>query len=176
MGNNKAPIHIPAVDAERAFTAANRPVDWLDLRRYLGEWHEIARLPASFEKSCSTAATATYSRGAEGALRVRNACRRPDGSVDEALGLARPTEIAGALKVCFAPRWLRWLPFTWADYWVVDLDPSYRWAVVGGPSREYLWILARQPLMARNLFVRLKLSAANKGYPVDRLVVVGEVN
>ena len=30
------------------------------------------------------------------------------------------------------------VPMVWADYWVVDLDPDYQWAVVGGPSRKYL--------------------------------------
>ena len=59
----------------------------------------------------------------------------------------------------------------WADYWVIDLDPEYRWAVVGGPSRKYLWVLSREPSMERAQFEQITARARAKGYPVDRLVM-----
>ncbi|HEY2345423.1 MAG TPA: lipocalin family protein [Xanthomonadaceae bacterium] len=173
--NTRPSTHVPAIDASQKAVANNRPVDWLDLKRYLGNWYEIAYLPTQFERDCSDLVTATYSRDDHGTIRVRNTCRTFHGDTRLATGIVRPTEIAGALKVSFAPRWLSWLPFTWADYWVIDLDSSYHWAVVGGPSRKYLWILARTQRMPRALFTRLKLAAASKGYAIDRLIVPGEV-
>ena len=59
----------------------------------------------------------------------------------------------------------------WADYWVVDLDPDYQWAVVGGSSRKYRWILSRTPTMARSKYDAIVARAAQGGYPVDELVL-----
>jgi apolipoprotein D and lipocalin family protein len=155
---------------------ANRPVARLDLQRYMGTWHEIAHLPQFFQRKCDTDITAEYSRNADGTIKVVNACRTKEGVLDAAGGQARTTDGAqGALEVRFAPAWLSWLPFVWADYWVVDVDPEYRWAVVGGPGRDALWILSREPRMSRELFDRLKSDARARGYPVDKLKVMAPV-
>lgn len=154
--------------------AANEPVAELNVGRYVGMWHEIAHLPMYFQRQCVDSITATYTARGDGTIDVRNACRTRDGDRDEALGRARPVEgRPGAFEVRFAPAWLGWLPFIWADYWVVDLDPEYRWAVVGGPNRKYLWILARDPSISPELYETLKSRAAERGYPVDALIVTG---
>jgi apolipoprotein D and lipocalin family protein len=49
------------------------------------------------------------------------------------------------LEVRFAPGWLSFLPGVWANYWVIQLADDYRYAVIGEPSRKYLWILSRTP-------------------------------
>ena len=92
------------------------------------------------------------------------------------VGVARPVPgQPGALKVRFAPAWLGWVPGIWADYWVIELDPDYRWAVVGGPSKKYLWILSRTPAMDRAAFEAIRARAAELGYPVDKLVMMGSL-
>ena len=150
----------------------NAPVEALDLDRYAGQWHEIAHLPMFFQRKCIDRITATYTRRADGTIEVRNACRSRAGDVDESTGAARPVAgRPGALEVRFAPAFLSWLPMVWADYWVIDLDPEYRWAVVGGPTRKYLWVLSREPSMARTQFEQITARARAKGYPVDRLVM-----
>jgi apolipoprotein D and lipocalin family protein len=73
--------------------------------------------------------------------------------------------------VRFAPEWLGWLPMVWADYWVVDLDPDYRWAVVGGPKQGAMWILARDPTLDPALFERIRQRAEARGYRLAELVV-----
>ncbi|WP_233171723.1 lipocalin family protein [Dyella sp. ASV21] len=151
---------------------ANTPVAQLDVPRYLGQWHEIAHLPMFFQRQCKDTITATYSARPDGSITVHNACRTHDGSMDSADGQARRVEGSpGALQVRFAPAWLGWLPWVWADYWVIDLDPDYRWAVVGSPSRRYLWVLSRTPGMSRSQFEQLRDRAARRGYPVDKLVI-----
>jgi len=107
----------------------------------------------------------------DGRVTVRNACETAEGKPLVSEGVARPVPSQpGALQVRFAPAWLGWLPMVWADYWVVELDPEYRWAVVGGPSRKYLWILSRTPTMPRDQFDALRERAARRGYPVERLI------
>lgn len=54
---------------------------------------------------------------------------------------------------------------------MVELDPDYRWAVVGSPSRKYLWVLSRTPAMPRAEFEAIRERAARRGYPVQRLVL-----
>lgn len=93
----------------------NEPVRSLEMARYAGQWHEIARLPMYFQRKCLGGVIATYTPGADGIVHVHNSCRTAKGhmSVD---GVARVKgNQSGALEVRFAPRWLTWLPMAWAD-------------------------------------------------------------
>ena len=160
-----------AVQAQSA-PLANTPVPALDLQRYSGEWHEIAHLPMFFQRKCVARITATYTPRADGSVGVRNGCDDKTGQRIVSEGSARPVAgQPGQLQVRFAPDWLAWAPFTWADYWVVELDPDYQWAVVGGPDRKYLWVLSRTPAMPRARFEQIKARAAQRGYPVGDLVL-----
>lgn len=169
---NVVPAHASPGPLPAALAAGtpNTPVGALDLERYAGRWHEVARLPMFFQRKCVADTTATYTLHADGVLEVRNACRTEDGRI-ESVGAARTTDIAGALEVRFAPAWLGWLPVIWADYWVVDLDPEYEWAVVGGPKRSAMWILAREPSIDPALFERIRQRAEARGYRLDTLIV-----
>jgi apolipoprotein D and lipocalin family protein len=117
-----------------------RTVDRVDLQRYAGRWYEIATIPMSFQKGC-VAVTATYTLRPDGDVAVVNTCRQEtlDGPERSAEGKAWSVDPSNAkLEVQF------FWPFH-GSYWVIDLDPDYRWAVVGHPSRTYLWILSRSP-------------------------------
>lgn len=157
--------------ASASTPGSNQPVPQLDLQRYSGEWHEVARLPMFFQRKCIGDVTARYTPQPDGRIEVRNACRTKDGSRDESIGVAKPVVgKPGQLKVRFAPGWLSWAPFVWADYWVIALDPDYRWALVGGPDKKYLWILSREPNMEPALLDKLISDAAAAGYPTDKLI------
>lgn len=149
-----------------------RSVPELDISRYAGHWHEIAHLPVFFQRKCVGDITAAYTLREDGMLGVANACRTRDGTRDAVEGIARRVEgHPGRLQVRFAPDWMSWLPMVWADYWVIDLDPDYQWAVVGSPNRKYLWILSRTPTMERALFERIKARAQAMGYDLEPLVM-----
>jgi apolipoprotein D and lipocalin family protein len=157
-------------------TLPNRPVPTLDLNRYAGQWHEIAHLPMFFQRKCLGAVTARYTPMPDGTIHIHNACRTSRGTqtVD---GVAKIVDGQNAaFKVRFAPAWLSWLPRAWADYWVIEVSPDYQWAVVGSPSRKYLWILARRPDMQRTLFEDIKQRARHRGYAVENLVLMAPVN
>ena len=155
----------------------NAPVSELDLARYTGKWHEIAHLPMYFQRNCINDVTATYTKQPDGTIKVDNACRNKEGTMDRSIGAAKTVPgQPGALKVRFAPSWLSWVPMVWADYWVIVKDPDYQWAVVGGPSQKYLWILSRSPTMRREQFERLKADAKQRGYPVEKLVMAAPLD
>jgi apolipoprotein D and lipocalin family protein len=138
----------------------------VDLERYLGTWYEIASFPHRFQQNC-VATQATYTRRDDGRIRVENECR--DGSfegevrrVDGVAWLADPDESNAKLKVRF------FWPFR-GDYWIIELDPDYRFAVVGHPSRDYLWILSRTRAMDPALYQDLLARAEALGFDVTRL-------
>ena len=144
----------------------------LDISRYAGHWHEIARLPNAFQSQCAGDVTAHYSLREDGLVGVRNACRTHQGELDAADGVARPVkDHPGRLEVRFAPDWLSWLPLVWADYWVIALDPGYTWALVGHPTRKYLWVLSRSPSMEQQTFDEITERAKAMGYDLEPLVV-----
>lgn len=149
------------------------PVPDLDLDRYAGVWHEIARLPNRFEDQCVADITATYTPLEDGRIRVVNACREDDGQVNAVEGEARQAgALPSQLEVRFAPKWLSFLPFVWADYWVLALGDDYQWALVGEPDRKYLWILSRSERMDRPTFDAITARARGLGFELDELVVV----
>ncbi len=156
------------------FAAAPLPTqDWVDLARYAGRWYEIARLPNRFQAHCAGDVAATYTLRADGRVRVVNECRRDDGEITRAEGVARRAHDTGPssrLKVRFAPRILSFLPFVWGDYWILELDRDYRHAVVGDPGRKYLWILSRSPAMDAATYHGLAAAAGGLGFDTTRLV------
>lgn len=164
-------LSMPALSGT-ARAAEVRSVESLDITRYAGTWHEIARLPVFFQRKCVAEITAQYTLQDDGTVGVRNSCRNEEGEMESAEGVARrDPAFPGRLEVRFAPDWLSWLPLTWADYWVIALDPDYQWAMVGEPGREYLWILARTPSLPAERLAALRRQAEEMGYSLETLIV-----
>lgn len=153
-----------------ALAADVRSVQELDLGRYAGTWYEQASFPMYFQRNCAGNTTANYALQPDATIRVSNRCEKQDGTMIEAEGIAKPSGNGPAeLKVRFAPAFLSWLPFVWADYWVIALDDDYQWAVVGTPNREYLWILSREKTISAELFKQLSDKAKQQGFDISKL-------
>jgi apolipoprotein D and lipocalin family protein len=142
-------------------------VDSFDAGRYLGRWYEVARLDHRFERGLDNV-TATYTARPDGGIDVLNrGYDRAKGEWREAQGKARfvgPRDRA-MLEVSFFG------PF-YGGYNVVDLDPDYQLSLVVGPSRDYLWVLSRQPDPPREAVERVVRRAAELGFDTDALIYV----
>jgi apolipoprotein D and lipocalin family protein len=142
-------------------------VQSVDLDRYIGTWHEIARYPNRFQKDC-VATTATYALREDGKISVDNRCRKgsPDGPESTANGKAWVVdpETNARLKVQF------FWPFS-GDYWIIQLGDHYEYAVVGHPDRKYLWILSRTPKIEPELYARILARLKQQGYDPEQLIV-----
>ena len=140
-------------------------VESVDLQRYLGNWYEIASYPAWFQKGC-TGSTAEYTLMPDGRIQVINRCRKKslDGPLKESKGKAEVVDLATNAKLKV---WFFW-PFK-GNYWIIELDDDYRWAVVGEPGRKYLWILSRTPVMDETVYEGILSRLPQKGYDPGRL-------
>ncbi len=138
----------------------------LDLQRYLGRWYEIARFDHRFERGL-VGATATYSMHEDGKIKVVNQGRKNvlDGKLSIAEGKAKLTSEPGKLKVSFF-----WIFY--ADYFVLELDSDYQWALIGSSSSKYLWILSRTPKLDDNVKNMILHKAENRGYDTSKLIWV----
>ena len=136
----------------------------VDLQRYSGTWFEIARIPNRFQRRCAHTVTATYEPNPDGSIRVINSCRDKNGEFEKIVGKATVVENSGnaKLKVTFGGL------FT-GDYWILALDPNYQWALVGHPSRNFLWILSRQRHLPEKTIQAILARAAAQGYDVSRV-------
>lgn len=144
-----------------------RPVSGFDLARFSGSWYEIARLDHRFERGLSDV-SAHYSQDTDGGIRVLNrGFDVQSGRWKAARGRAQfnVDPHTASLKVSFFG------PF-YGGYHVVALDPEYRWALVVGNNRDYLWLLARERQLPAAIRDQLLLQARNLGFATDKLIWV----
>ncbi|SEA14415.1 lipocalin family protein [Rubrimonas cliftonensis] len=144
------------------------PVTGFQPERYAGEWFEIYRLDHSFERGL-TNVTATYALREDGRLSVVNRGWSPDDcAFDSVEGTARPIGAPGEASLAVTFFW----PFA-GGYHLFALDrEDYAWAAVSGPTREYLWILAREPALDAETDAALRAQAARLGFDTDALIAV----
>lgn len=139
-----------------------------DVNRYLGKWYEIARLDHSFERGL-TDVSATYSLKQDNSLAVINRgfnVKNDEWKSATGRALFTGSTNQGSLKVSFFG------PF-YGGYHVLALDQTgYQWALVAGPDRDYLWILARTKTLAPDIREQLVTQAKKMGFATDKLIWV----
>lgn len=145
-----------------------RTVPYVDLDRYLGDWHVIANIPYFLENG----KVATLDRYA----------RRPDGRLDNIFIFRRDSFDApqeqwnGVAWVHDTTTNAEWrVQFIWPvrlTYLIIELDPDYRWAVVGHPSRNYLWVLARDRALPDDVYADILRRIAAQGYDPTKVAKV----
>ena len=147
----------------------------VDLSRYAGMWYEIARLPMWAQRNC-VSSTAEYRLLDSGKVGVRNACITNTGEEISIEGLATVVdrEHRAKLNVAF-DQWAAKLVglFTSSDrgnYWILQVDPDYRLAVVGTPDRDYLWILARTPVIDEARYQDAVIFSQGLGFHTEHLI------
>ncbi|MGR8930259.1 MAG: lipocalin family protein [Gammaproteobacteria bacterium] len=142
------------------------PVKGFDLDRYLGTWYELARLDHSFERGL-TNVTAEYSLRDGGGLKVVNSgydAEQKQRRSAEGRAFFVETADIGRLKVSFFG------PF-FSAYNIIALDKTaYRYAMITGNSKDYLWIMARTPHLEPAVLASLVNQAMGMGFPTQDLI------
>jgi apolipoprotein D and lipocalin family protein len=157
--------------AALALQAREKPletVNYVDLKKYLGTWFEIAAFPQLFEKGCSCT-SATYGLNKDGSIIVKNRCIK-NNKLKVTEGKAFVTDKGTNSKLA--------VQFFWpckSKYWIIDLAKDYSYAVVGHPNRRFLWILSRRPTLDDQTYNQLVVRAANKGFDVRHLAKTEQI-
>ena len=141
-----------------------KTVKYVDLKKYVGLWYEVAKIPNSFQDQCVKGTTAKYIMNDDGEITVINSCVDEEGKVDDASGVARIVDkkTNAKLEVSFVS-FLGWRPF-WGDYWIIGLDENYQWAIIGTPNRKYGWVLSRTPQLNQETMDKIFQILKDQGY------------
>jgi apolipoprotein D and lipocalin family protein len=136
----------------------------VDLQQFQGKWFEIARLPRVTESDC-TRTTAYYTMVSGSQLTMVNECHLgdPNGAVRSVSTTARvpDTSVPAKLSLDFGA--------FYGDYWIIDVGQHYEYAVVGHPTRQYLWILSRKPTLDPPVLNGILQRAHDKKFETSRL-------
>ncbi|MDG2531799.1 lipocalin family protein [Caulobacter endophyticus] len=111
---------------------------------YSGKWYEIARTPNSGQRNCEAPTTEFTAKSAD-SFSVRQICRR-----DSATGKAKTFNtkgkiVAGSENAKFSMNFLGGLKKQ--EYWVLDHADDASWAIMATPGGNFVWLLARKPVM-----------------------------
>lgn len=141
--------------SEQEIKTEPKVVKHVDLKKYVGLWYEIAKIPNRFQKHCKSGTTAQYRLLDNGKIEVINSCIDENGEKDEAEGIAKIVDLKtnARLEVSFVS--ILGINLFWGDYWIIGLDSNYEYAIIGTPNRKYGWILSRTPKLSEE-----KLNAA----------------
>ena len=142
-----------------------KTVEYVDVKRYMGTWFEIAKFPQRFEKGL-VGITANYTLLENGKVEVLNSGYKEDfnGKLKTIKGKAWVADTATNAKLKVSFFW----PFA-GNYWILELGKDYEYAVVGDKSRKYLWILARTSRMDEAVFNGLLERVQDMGFDISKL-------
>ncbi|XP_009799221.1 temperature-induced lipocalin-1-like [Nicotiana sylvestris] len=143
----------------------------LDVEKYMGRWYEIASFPSRFQPKNGVNTRATYTLNPDGTVHVLNEtwCDGKRGYIEGTAYKADPKSDEAKLKVKFyVPPFLPIIPVT-GDYWVLHIDENYQYALIGQPSRNYLWVLCRQNSLDDEIYNQFVEKAKEEGYDVSKL-------
>jgi len=139
-----------------------KPVDRVDLDRFMGDWYVIATIPTGFEKEAYNAVE-TYSLQADGD--VATSFRFRNGSYDSRVKTIHSTgfvnEHSGNAVWGVQVFW----PIK-AQYIVAYLKDDYSQTIVARDDRDYTWIMARTPTIPEAEYESLLARVKAMGYPL----------
>lgn len=140
-------------------------VDQVDIDRFMGDWYVIAHIPPFLTDEAYNAVE-RYKRGEGDKINVLYTYY--DGGFDGELKTMTPTGFLGddGDDAQWGMR-LIW-PFK-ADYRIAYLDDNYEETIIGRNKRDYVWIMAREPIISESRYDGLAARVANMGYELSKL-------
>jgi apolipoprotein D and lipocalin family protein len=161
---------IAVVGCALVLSACVTTVPKVDLDRYLGRWYQ----PEGYEQPFTAGLigiTADYARNSDGTVAVHNRGYRDScaGAVSEIDGTATvvDTTTNAKLEVRFPS-----VPITTVipgQYWIIGLDPDYRWAVVSDSLRASLFVLSRTPQLPADAVPSIDAILDAQGFDRSRI-------
>jgi apolipoprotein D and lipocalin family protein len=134
----------------------------------MGPWYVIGTIPWIVEKN-NVGTMDVYKMRPDGKIDITYVFHRKELS-------AKREEMHALGTVVDKQTNARWgVQFIWpfqAPYLVIDLDPDYTTTIIGHPSRDLIWIMARTPTLPEGTYQKLLQAAASQCYEAKRIVKV----
>ncbi|MDE0841372.1 MAG: lipocalin family protein [Porticoccaceae bacterium] len=138
----------------------------VDLPRFMGDWYVIASIPTFLEVGAHNP--------------VESYRLDTDGTIDTTFSF-NADGFDGEKKTYHPRGFVRnrqtnavWgMQFIWpikADYRIVYLDEQYQYTIIGRNKLDYLWIMARQPIIDETVYGDLVARAERLGYLANLIV------
>ena len=138
-------------------------VDYVDIKRFMGDWYVIANIPTFIEKG-ATNAIESYRLASDGTVETTFTFFKdsPDGpkKVYRPKGFIKNKETNAEWRMQFI--WPFKMPFL-----IVDLDENYLYTVIGIPSKKYVWIMARNPVLDDDTYDGIIDRLSKSGYNIS---------
>jgi apolipoprotein D and lipocalin family protein len=149
-----------------------RTVSHVDLPRYMGHWRVIAEIPYFAERG-GVDSVESYALLPDGTIHNWFVMRKGSFSAPESKVTAHAYVVNKQTNAEWRVKFLGGL--ITAPYLIIDLDPNYQWTVVGHPSRNYGWIMAREKTMPEETYQGIIKRLAAQGYDVSRFQKVPQL-
>ena len=140
-------------------------VDYVDVDRFMGDWYVIANIPTFLEEDAHNAVE-SYSKNTDGSIATTFTFL--DGSFD---GERKEYNPRGYIKDTESNA-LWGMQFIWpikADYRIVYLDADYTKTIIGREARDYVWIMARTPVLSQEEYEELVQFVGSIGYDISKM-------
>ena len=134
----------------------------VDLKKYMGKWFEIARIKNEFEPNMKKV-TAQYNLNEDDTIQVINS-GYIDGTLKEIIGTAKTTNENNLLLISFRHP-------IYSQYKILFVDDDYQYALVGGSSENYLWMLSRTPNLDKAILDKMINIAKEEKYNINKIVL-----
>jgi apolipoprotein D and lipocalin family protein len=148
-----------------------QPVQHIELKRYTGLWYDIAHYPSKYQDGCQDSVV-RFSLRDDGEIDVLNSCRdKRKGELHHADGLGWVTDSASNARLKISYFW----PFR-KEYVIIDQGKEYEYSVVCTTDRKNLWIIARAPIISKDIFERILSNIEKQGFHRDNLIKTEHTN
>jgi apolipoprotein D and lipocalin family protein len=140
-------------------------VDQVDLQRFMGDWYVIANIPTFIEQDAYNAVE-SYRLAPDGT--IETTFRFNKGGYDGPVKTYTPR----AFVRDEASRAVWDMQFIWpfkAEYRIIYLAPDYSTTVIGRTKRDYVWIMARRPILADDHYRRILQFLEQQGYDIGKV-------
>lgn len=136
----------------------------VDIDRFMGDWYVIANIPTSIEKGAHNAIE-NYRLDDDGSIATTFTFL--DGSFDGELKTYKPRGF-----VSKESNGIWGMQFIWpikADYRIIYLDDAYSVTVIGRNKRDYVWIMAREPVVSEPEYAEILNMLETVGYDLGEI-------
>lgn len=166
IGDTTVVTPTDSIDAGEDTTVVfSETVDTVIVSQYAGLWYEIGSIPQIFQTGCNCT-TAEYAAISETEISVVNTCNlfSANGFENRIEGTATIVPNSGNAKLLVS-----FFGSGGSDYWIIDLDEDYEWAVVGSGDKQSFWILSRTRTLDQTLYNDLLEKWGERGYDISRV-------